>query len=529
MPDDKLSEDEKDSIKDAFKDASLSDIDLEKLAEGVDDAGETVLPVETGEDMLSAAALALEFVEGLETPESRADAAAEEGAVAGFDALLHKLETLRGDISSLQRGVVGVFAAQLLTFRGKVVELKSRISEEMVEKLRMQFFKSFIETTFVDIVDNEFAALEKDLVDKIVEQTQERFKEFAQRVRESEMGLRSAIVEQQDIVRSFMTSLEEDTISSQTVLSDKQVEISKLEIEIRSLQSKLDESKSIDAATEEFTRKVADLETEVSTLKQDIFKKDELVASRTQEAEEAKKNLQELEMKLGETQSELDVYKSEEVKATASTAASDAEIESLQSKLALIEATLEEKRTEADTHSSEVKDLELQLSDLIKEKKEVDELAQSRLKELDGVQDKIAEVKNLEERIYDLEQELKETEAKIPILEMQKEAFEKATRLMEKERDMSLEQRDIADERTKRYIKVLGMEANTKVLLLVDEVGSIAFTELGKSLGVPTGLATKHARELEKLGVLSIKGNKAISTVKKFEVKEGEVDVENEE
>jgi chromosome segregation ATPase len=326
-----------------------------------------------------------------------------------------------------------------------------------------------------------------------------------------------------------MTSLEEDTISSQTVLSEKQAEISKLEIEIRSLQSRLDESKTIDATTAEFARKVTDLETEVATLKQDIFKKDELAASRTKELETSKKDLKELEMKLGETQSELDVYKTEKAEATASTAASDAELESLQSKVALIEASLNEKRTEADTFSSQVKDLERQLSDLTKEKQEVDELAQSRLKELDGVQDKIAEIKNFEERIYNLEQELKETEAKIPILEMQKEAFEKATRLMEKERDMSLEQRDIADERTKRYIKVLGMEANTKVLLLVDEVGSISFAELGKSLGVPTGLATKHARELEKLGVLSIKGNKAISTVKKLDIKEGEVDVKKEE
>ena len=116
MPDDKLSDEEKDTIKDAFKDASLSDIDLEKLAEGVDEKGETVLPVESGEDLLSAAALALEFVEGLETPESRADTAADEGAVAGFDALLHKLETLRGDISSLQRGVVGVFAADVYLY-----------------------------------------------------------------------------------------------------------------------------------------------------------------------------------------------------------------------------------------------------------------------------------------------------------------------------------------------------------------------------------------------------------------------------
>ena len=75
-------------------------------------------------------------------------------------------------------------------------------------------------------------------------------------------------------------------------------------------------------------------------------------------------------------------------------------------------------------------------------------------------------------------------------------------------------------------VKVLGMEGNTKVLLLVDEVGSINFTELGKSLGVPKGQATKCARELHKLGVLEIKGETAKSTLSKMDIKEGEVKVD---
>ncbi|MHA2152206.1 MAG: hypothetical protein ACXAAQ_09515, partial [Candidatus Thorarchaeota archaeon] len=110
----------------------------------------------------------------------------------------------------------------------------------------------------------------------------------------------------------------------------------------------------------------------------------------------------------------------------------------------------------------------------------------------------------MDEKIHNLQQGTKAVEEALKISEMQKEAFEKATKLVEKERDFALEQRDLADERTQRYIKVLGMEGNTKVLLLVDEVGSITFTELGKSLGVPKGQATKWARELKKLGVLEI-------------------------
>jgi hypothetical protein len=70
------------------------------------------------------------------------------------------------------------------------------------------------------------------------------------------------------------------------------------------------------------------------------------------------------------------------------------------------------------------------------------------------------------------------------------------------------------------------MENNTKVLLLVDEVGSVTFTELGKSLGTPVGLVKKWARELEKLGVLKIRGEKVMSTLKDLKVKEGEVKVD---
>lgn len=196
--DKKLTDKEKAAMDAALKGASLTDAELERLAEGVDESGEVVMPVEDGEDLIAAAALAMEFVDSLETT-APVDRPEGDHAVAGFDALLRKLEALRSDISTLQRGVVGVFAAQLLTFRGKIVELKSRISTEMVERLRMKFFKEFIESTFVDIVDSEFAALEKDLVDKIVEQTQDRFKEFALRVRESEVDLRSTIVEQQTL------------------------------------------------------------------------------------------------------------------------------------------------------------------------------------------------------------------------------------------------------------------------------------------------------------------------------------------
>jgi len=524
MPEEKLTDEEKAKLEEGLKSASISDAELRDLARGEDASG--TRPVETGEDLLSAAATALEFVEGMTPPEPRAEAAAvDKEAVAGFDALLRKLETLRSDISSLQRGVVGVFAAQLLTFRGKVVELKSSISEQMVERLKMQFLKGVIESTFVDIVDAQFAMLEKELVDKIVDQTQERFKEFATRVRESEVDLRTTIIEQQDIVRSFMKTLEDDSLAVREELREKENEASKLEREIQKLQSQIDMGEASGISSKELSRKVGELEAKIDSLRQDLVKKDTVIAAKESDIGKQKASYDELRAKLGETQSELEVYKTEKAAPKAKSTKTDTEFAALQHKAALLEATVAEKRKEAETTTAMVKELERKLKDAALEKKSAEESAQKRLKELDSVQSKILEVKELEEKAYNLEKEAKEAHDKIAIVEMQREAYEKATRLMEKERDMALEVRDVANERAERYIRVLGLEAHTKVLLIVDEVGSISFTELGKTLGIAAGLAAKHARELAKLGVIKIEGEKAVSTLRKLDIKEGEVKV----
>ncbi len=521
----KLTDKEKATLDDALKGAVLSDSEVERFAEGVEESGEVVMPVEDGEDLISAAALALDFVEHLETSAPR-ETTGDEDAVAGFDALLKKLETLRADISSLQRGVVGIFATQLLTFRGNVVDLKSRISEEMVERLRMKFYKEFIETMFVDIVDAEFSVLEKGLVDKIVEQTQDKFKEFALRVRESEVDLRRTIVEQQDIVRSFMTSLEEETVVQRTELAEKQTELTKLELEIRTLQSQVDTTKATGVVKEEYERRISGLEEEVKDQKDDILLKDALIETRTRNAETARKEVEELKINLSEVQGQIEVYKEEAALVIPQSEKTDAEIEAFQSKIKILEQSLEDKRKEAETTIASTKQLETQISDLEAEKTNIEKTAQDRLDELESLEARIAEVKALDERIHNLETDNKDSKEALKVSEMQKDAFEKATRLMEKERDLSLEQRDLSETRTQRYIKVLGMEGNTKVLLLVDEVGSITFTELGRSLGVPKGQVMKWARELKKLDVLAIRGETVKSTLGKMDIKEGEVKVD---
>ncbi len=521
MSKDKLTEEEKEELLATLKGASLEDDEIRALVVGED--GELNPAIESEEDLIAAAASALEFVEGLEGPAEEVDIIPKGEAVSGFDAILMKLEQLRADISSLQRGVVGVFATQLLTFRGKVVELKSRISEEMVERLKMKFFKNFIEATFVDIVDNEFSQLEKDLVDKIIEQTQERFKDFAQRVRESEMDLRSTIVEQQDIVKSFMKSLEEEAAAQKVVIQEKEQEIERLKATIKKLQAKLDQQMVSSASSEELVRKIDEYKAQMESLKAEVAKKTVELDRVMKELAKAKEEVQEYSMKLGEAMSEIEVLKAEKATISEVSTKSDAEFEALQKQVEVLEKALAEKREESEKLQLQIHELETQLQEAIKEKEIAEKEAASRLSELESIHEKIEEVTSLEQRIYDLEAELEELKKKLEMVQMQSEAYQKATRLMEKERDLALQQRDLAQERTRRYIKVMEGEASTKALILVDEVGSISLKDLAKTLGKPVPLVTKFIRELEKLGVVKLEGDRAISTLKDIEIQEGEV------
>ena len=77
MPDEKLTDDDKAAMQRALKDSALTDSEIKRMAEGVDEFGETALPVDTGEDLVSAAASALEFVDGLDATEAKSDRAFE--------------------------------------------------------------------------------------------------------------------------------------------------------------------------------------------------------------------------------------------------------------------------------------------------------------------------------------------------------------------------------------------------------------------------------------------------------------------
>ena len=320
-----------------------------------------------------------------------------------------------------------------------------------------------------------------------------------------------------------MQSLEEETAAQRLELAEKQAELTKLDLEVKKLQSKVTEDVTTAVEKEEYERRIADLEGQVRTFHDDLLIKDAMVDARTRDVQDARSEAEDLNIQISELKSQLEIFKSEAALAKPRSEKTEAEIKALEAKISLLESTLEDKRKDEDAVKAQVKELEIKIKDAEAGKLAAEKEASERLGELTGLHDRIAEIKSLDEKIHNLEKELKVTKEEIPILEQQKQAFAKATHLMERERDQALEQRDLSDERTQRYIKVLGMENNTKVLLLVDEVGSISFKELGKSLGVPEGQATRWARDLEKVGVLKISGEKVSSTLKELKIEEGEV------
>jgi chromosome segregation ATPase len=299
--------------------------------------------------------------------------------------------------------------------------------------------------------------------------------------------------------------------------------LTKLDLEVKKLHGQITEDRTTAVEKGEYERRIADLESQVSSFRDDLLIKDAMIDARTKDVQEARAEAEDLKIQIGELKTQLEVFKAEAALAKPKSEKTEAEIAALDAKISLLESTLEDKRKDEDKLKAQIKQLELDIKDAKTNQIAAEKEAAERLGELTAVQDRIAEIKSLDEKIHNLEKELKVTKEEIPILEQQKQAFEKATHLMEKERDLALEQRDLADERTKRYIQVLGMENNTKVLLLVDEVGSITFKELGKSLGVPEGQATRWARDLEKVGVLKIRGDKVSSTLKDLKIEEGEV------
>ncbi|MHA2378835.1 MAG: hypothetical protein ACXADS_06145, partial [Candidatus Thorarchaeota archaeon] len=68
-PDEKLTDEEKAKLQESLRKASLDDKEIQSMAQGLDEAEPLMMPVDSSDDLLSAAAVALEFVEGMEIPE----------------------------------------------------------------------------------------------------------------------------------------------------------------------------------------------------------------------------------------------------------------------------------------------------------------------------------------------------------------------------------------------------------------------------------------------------------------------------
>ena len=60
-PDEKLTDEEKAKLQESLGDASLDDVEMQGMAQGLDDSEPVMMPVDSSDDLLSAAAVEVQF------------------------------------------------------------------------------------------------------------------------------------------------------------------------------------------------------------------------------------------------------------------------------------------------------------------------------------------------------------------------------------------------------------------------------------------------------------------------------------
>ncbi len=473
------------------------------LPEGVSVADEDAIEKVIEEEFEEA----LKWVDSLESKE-RTPELIEAAPEEGFDVILDKLEELRTEVNRLQRGIITVFASQLLQLRKKISSLSGDISDEMVRRLRMKFFKPFIETTYRSIVDDEFERLEREIIDNIVKSTGDKFKEFAISVRESEEKLRSVVMDQKEVVEEYLKSLERelDAERDKNIKNTRIIEDLKREnLELRKQLGLLREKGAIAGETD---RRIDELTDELDSLRAQIAKKDVTIAGLRESLEKAKQRIDELTKRNGDLEAQLEIFKTEASSGSADVEKYRIEIESLKSKISILEKALEEKRMQAELAQSKIRKLEdeLELARSTTSESTVT-VSEDVMKELTELRERIKHVVELEEKVSKLEDERKQYIAKIDELKAQvDEAQQNAMAFQQIVEDLQ-KAKDEAEYLMGRYKTILDSDNQYKMIILLDSVKAMNLDALAKTLGAPKGLVKSWAMKLQKLGLVEIEGD----------------------
>ncbi len=450
---------------------------------------------------------ALKWVDSLESREKSSELI-EVAPEEGFDVILEKLEELRNEVNRLQRGIITVFASQLLQLRKKISSLSGDISDEMVRRLRMKFFKPFIETTYRSIVDDEFEKLEREIIDNIVKSTGDKFKDFAISVRESEEKLRSVVMDQKEVVEEYLKSLERELDAARDKNLKNSRIIEDLKRENLELRKQLGLLREKGAIAGEVDRKLEELTDELDSLRAQLAKKDVTISSLRESLEKAKKRIDELTKRNGDLEAQLEIFKTEASSGSADVEKYRIEIESLKSKIEILERALDEKRMQAELAQSKIRKLEDEL-ELARSKtsESTISISEDAIKELTELRERVKHVVELEEKVTKLENEQKQYLAKIDELKSQLEEAQQTAMAFQQIVEDLQKAKDEAEYLMGRYKTILDSDNQYKMIILLDSVKSMNLDSLAKTLGAPKGLVKSWAMKLQKLGLIEIEGD----------------------
>ena len=198
-----------------------------------------------------------------------------EEPVLGFQTIFQRIGDLKDGITTIETEVATTLVNWVQTLREDLIEVRTSIGHHFAVKLKMKMFKKFVEKTYEDILVKEFEHIENRALNELTKRLSENFNNARTNVATAETGLSHSVGEQERIVRSYLTTIEDEA----NELRDSRMDLIK-DIEVKDAQiDRLNEQVRTAGATSELQRELK-------------VKKDELVFLKKQVEEREKERLQ---------------------------------------------------------------------------------------------------------------------------------------------------------------------------------------------------------------------------------------------